>query len=90
MLTYGGIRDIDACAMIGNRKHVLKFTTVNAYIWRHQGYRCMCDNQQLYACITVYDGTCLHMEGEGYQYMRDNDKPKHVLQYTKVNSYIWQ
>ncbi len=34
MLTYEGIRDIDACAMADKRKHVLRYTTVHAYIWR--------------------------------------------------------
>ncbi len=46
MLTYGGIRDIDACMMIDNLKHVSWSMTVHAYIWRHQGYWCMHDDRQ--------------------------------------------
>ncbi len=47
MLTYGAIRDIDACAMTDKHKYVSQYMTVHAYIWRHQGYRCMHDDQQL-------------------------------------------
>ncbi len=38
MLTFEGIRDIDACVMIDNRKDVSRSMMVHAYIWRHQGY----------------------------------------------------
>ncbi len=46
MLTDGGIRDIDTCAMTDNHKYVSQSMMIHAYIWRHQGYQCMHDDDK--------------------------------------------
>ncbi len=37
MLTYGDVRDDDACTVINNDKHASRSTMVHAYIWRVLG-----------------------------------------------------
>ncbi len=37
MLTYGDVRDDDACTVIDNDKHASRSTTVHAFIWRMLG-----------------------------------------------------
>ncbi len=89
MLTYGDVRDDDACAVIDNHKHASQSTMVHAYIWRVWGMTLqarwltiismygdpasICKHVPLYIAKHAYDCWLLCMHHGLWQSMLSNE-----------------